>query len=228
MLRNPFLLFALLLLIGFTSCDDDDSGDGGPLVGSGNVITDTRSFDRFEQVNVFDDIDVNITFGSAPTASVRTDDNIAGTIVTQLDGRVLTIRRRVGVNYGDVDVTVDVTTPTLIAVRADNAADVSFDGFRSPTTEIVIEGRNASMIEGTNSQASNIKLNVLNNASNANLYGVEAPTASVDVANSSTLEIAVTDRIAGTVRNNSTLRYQNTPDITALTTAGGGMIVDAN
>lgn len=219
----------MLLFVGFTSCDDDDSGDGGPLVGSGNVVTESRSLSNFNQVNASGEIlDVNITAGVTFRVEVEADDNVVDRVETRVDGDVLTINPQIGPTYdSNLNMTVNVTLPLLRAVRGDNAVTIDFTGFQDDTNEIRIEGSNSTVITGDNTNTSGLVID-LNNSSQALLFDVNAPEAAVTIANTSRAEVAVTDRITGTVVNTSTLRYRNDPDVSAVTTASGGTIEDAN
>ena len=82
------LLFISLILVFLHSCIFDLKT---VITGDGNVVTDIREIENFQQLKASMGLNVIITFGREPSLKVEADKNLIEVIKTEIDDGVLKI-----------------------------------------------------------------------------------------------------------------------------------------
>lgn len=124
---------------GLTIVTGDD--DGRSVTGSGHVVDVKRPLAAFSKLRVEGSFDVEARPGSAPAATVHTDDNLAPFVETAVEGDTLVVRAKRGSSFrthGPLKVVVDFTQLTEIQQRG--SADVHVADLTSPRLESSITG----------------------------------------------------------------------------------------
>lgn len=215
---NRFLLFfACCFLFSLTSCDED----GGTFVGSGNLITETRSLGGFQSVDVSSNIDVTITSGPF-AVEVTTDSNLADRFMTEVSGGELRVFLRNG-NYREATLRATITMPDLEGVGLSGASTAAVTGFAG-MDDLRLGLSGASVLTATGSSAERLDVTA-SGASRVNGYELSVSEAEVTISGASTAQLSVSSALDGSVSGASTLRYRGTPtvdvDVTGSSTARG-------
>ena len=104
---SSFLLFSTILLL-FASCGWRN------VRGNGNVTTSTRSHRGFTAVKTAGSFDVYVTQGSQFEVKVEAEENLLNYILTEVDGDVLEIKVKQGVNLRPrKDMKIYITAPAF-------------------------------------------------------------------------------------------------------------------
>ena len=138
-LAAAFLLPAPANAWGLTIVSGDD--DGRAVVGSGHVVDARRPLAAFSKLSVEGSVDIDARPGTAPVATVHTDDNIAPFVETTVEGDTLHVRVKHGTSFrthGPLKVIVEFTQLTDIQQRG--SADVHVFDLTSPRLESAITG----------------------------------------------------------------------------------------
>lgn len=98
--------------------------------GSGNLVTETRTTDSFDAIDVSDGLNVSLTVD--PTAqtqvSVTFDDNLIDGVRTEVRDGVLAVSSSGSFRFGGGDRIVTVVTPNLSMLEASGGSDVDGTG----------------------------------------------------------------------------------------------------
>lgn len=113
-MKQLVYLFFLIILLG--SCRHK--------TGSGVIISDTRSTDNFDGINVGGGFEVEVKIGSPTSVLIEADDNIMKYIETSVAGNTLKIRTEDMNNYSDVHMKVFITAPAIKRIKASASAEV--------------------------------------------------------------------------------------------------------
>ncbi|HEX4510870.1 MAG TPA: head GIN domain-containing protein [Burkholderiaceae bacterium] len=138
-LAAAFLLPSPANAWGLTIVTGDD--DGKAVVGSGHVVDAKRTLGAFSKLSVEGSVDIDARPGTSPTATVRTDDNIAPFIETTVEGDTLHVRVKHGTSFRThetLKVIVEFTQLTDIQQRG--SGDVHVFDLTSPRLESEITG----------------------------------------------------------------------------------------
>ena len=157
------------------------------LTGSGNVISleqDVFDFDRLEVGHAFK---VTITQGDTYSVVIRIDDNLQPHLRVEQVGQKLSIGldADIGFNFGSTTLEADITMPSLAALEASGACEVTLVDFIIDG-DVTLEGSGASAIGG-NLQAGAVDL-TLSGASTSSLTG-SADGLSVDASGASSADL---------------------------------------
>jgi hypothetical protein len=117
--------------------------------GSGEVITVTKDFADFDQVEIGSAFDATVQQGDTFAVIIRIDDNLEEYLRLNLVGQTLEVSldpdRVFGI--GSATLEAEITMPTLAGVEASGASHVTLAGFDSPQTlRVVASG--ASSVAG--------------------------------------------------------------------------------
>ena len=136
---------ALAMMIGVTSCKTEwrkiSVMDDGPK------LTEVRPLKGFEEIEI--NGSPRVCYTQADSFSVRVRGTKTGieNILTEVDGRTLTIRNRgkislVNISFSDDDaLTVFVTSPDLTAIRLNGSGDFESDGrIDTDRMDIILRG----------------------------------------------------------------------------------------
>lgn len=115
LMMNRVITFLFLLIVA-NSCSY--------TVGSGNIVTEKRSVEIFEQLSVSGPFEVQVKIGTAYEVMVQADDNIIKYIETTVSNKKLKIRTENLHNFSNVTMKIYITTPFLSSVKASAAANV--------------------------------------------------------------------------------------------------------
>jgi len=98
--------------------------------GSGNLVTQARTTDSFDAIDVSDGMNVSLTVDPTATAqvSVTFDDNLIDGVRTEVHNGVLTISSSGSFRISGGDRIVTVVTPNLAALEASGGSDVDGNG----------------------------------------------------------------------------------------------------
>ena len=101
----------------------------GPA-GSGNIVSQERETERFENIEVSGGIDLTLTVDSAAGTSVTViyDENLLDRIVTEVEGTTLVIRSGASFNAFGSGRRVEVTTAALGELAVSGGSDVDAAG----------------------------------------------------------------------------------------------------
>lgn len=219
-MKNKILklsLFTLIITLG--ACKKNKT-----IEGSGNLISQTRILNSFDEIISSGSATVNVIYGTFQKVEVRTDDNVMGYVQTRVNNSVLTLELEGDYNYQDVTLTFTITIPNLSHLKNSGSGSFNVSGFN-----------NLSSLSINNSGSGTITLSgsstglAMANSGSGKLHAFNFITQSCNITNSGSgvFEVYCTDYLTSKNSGSGTIYYKGYPSITS-TNSGSGSIIDAN
>lgn len=147
-MRQSIRLAALLLAAATLACTVSIPSFSS-VSGSGEIITITKDFADFDQVEIGSAFDATVQQGDTFAVVIRIDDNLEEYLQVTKLGQTLQVGldpdRLLGLGNGTLE--AEITMPALSGIEASGASQVTLAGFDSlQTLSIVASG--ASSVEG--------------------------------------------------------------------------------
>lgn len=215
-MNQKSVLVGLLSLWTLSAC-----GGAWMPAPSGRVVTEERTVEAFDRVEIDDSLRATIRVGPERSLRVTTDDNRLQYLVTRVVGDQLILGIASGYAVWDREIyDIEITTPTLRGMVADGAAQLIVSGLNAPELDITADG--ASIIEATGT-AGNMRLDA-SGSSRLALKNLAASDATAIISGSSTLDVCATDDLDLHVSGSSRVVYRCNPrtvttDVTGSSTA---------
>ncbi len=235
---NRFFAVTLLSVILFTSCR---YVTGKRVKGSGNVVTQTRSFSGFTGVDVSSAIHLYVKQDSSFSVKVETDDNIQSYVLIKQDGNTLRIMQAENANLDATGkIKVYVSAPLINTLDASGACKIIGENVLTATDEINVDVSGASSAElelkapevsGEMTGASDLRLKGQtkdlrikgSGASHAYCYSLLSETAEVDVAGASSADVFASVKLKAEASGSSHVRYKGNAAVNQSTSGAGSV-----
>lgn len=202
------------------------------LAGSGNVITETRDFQDFDQIEISSAFKVEIVQSDAFNTQITADDNVMERIVTSQVGNTLRISLDNVGFWNRPTLEARIALPDLSAVRLSGATKGTIVGFKS-TDDLTLELSGASTLNGEiesgdtrirTSGASKLSLVgagdsadlAASGASTMAMEGFQIRDAKVKASGASNTTVNVTGRLDAEASGASRISYVGNPVIGSL------------
>jgi len=221
------ILSILLCLTIVTSCR---FGMGKRVTGNGNVITQHRTTDNFNRIDVSGSVSVILQQGDVRLLKVETDENLMPYVEVFSEDNVLVIREKPGYNlHPSGDLVVHVWAPVIkgvevsgaggllgdlpisednmeIGVSGSGVVEMDIDVSRvsvdiSGSGEVLLRGR-ARELEGRISGSGELEC-----------FDLEAENASVSVSGAGNAYINASNKISAKVSGSGTIKYRGTATV---------------
>lgn len=135
------------------------AGCGGPVIGSGDLVTEDYDFKDFSRIEVSHAFEVQITRSESFKVEVTTDDNLVDRLRVEQSGSTLRIGMEPGISFGTATRKALITLPALEAVQLSGASKggvIGFDG----KGDLSIGLSGASSLALTSIEAGDLRLEV--------------------------------------------------------------------
>ena len=211
------------------------------MKGSGNVVTQTRSFSGFTGVDVSSAIHLYVKQDSSFSVKVETDDNIQSYVLIKQDGNTLRIMQAENANLDATGkIKVYVSAPLINTLDASGACKIIGENVLTATDEINVDVSGASSAElelkapevsGEMTGASDLRLKGQtkdlrikgSGASHAYCYSLLSETAEVDVAGASSADVFASVKLKAEASGSSHVRYKGNAAVNQSTSGAGSV-----
>ena len=143
MIRNYIYIIVIVLVT--VSCGKDP---GGCFRSTGSITTEPRTVESFRYLQMENNVDVFVTYGSSQKVEVRAGENIIPNIKTSVSGQSLTIRNENTCNWVrsyEKPIEVYITTPVLDSIVYKASGNLTF------TNQFVGDSIKLDILEGAGS-----------------------------------------------------------------------------
>ena len=212
------------------------------ITGSGNVVTQEEAITGFDNVDVSNSFNVEITQGEDFNVVIRIDDNLVEHLNVVKQGSTLRIGLEQAQSYIILDATMEaeVTMPELVGLELSGNSDALVSGFDS-TQSLAVDLSGNSDLRG-DIQAGDASLDVSGNSSvtlsgSAGNISIDASGSSeVDFANfpaldgevnasgASTVTVNLSGRLDADASGSSNIYYLGNPELGNTNTSGASNI----
>lgn len=199
-------------------------GIGAPVVGSGNVQTQTKAIADFTAVSASSGFTVQITQGSTYSVNITADDNILQYVEVTKTGSTLNIGIRPLLGYQTTTLKADITMPNITTVQFSGGVVSTASGFNlthSFTADLSGGSRYTMTGQGTDLTA------MCSGGTTLDLSHFEVTNASVAFSGGSQGTINLTGRLDATLSGGARLYYIGNPTLGNIDTSGGASISKA-
>jgi len=240
-MRATYIVFGCLL------CAVSLSGCCGSLlpsriIGSGTVVTQDYDLDGFDQVEVQDGFQAEISAGDTFAVRLEVDQNLVDHVDVLKVGSTLTIRLKPLSSYSLVNVTrrAKVSMPRLLGIESSGGSQVEIHGFRSNedlSTEVSGGGRlsgdiEAGELEFVCSGGSDLTLDgagdglglEASGGSEVDLADFEVADASIAASGGSRVTVNVSGRLDVQAGGGSKVYYLGSPILGEIDSSGGSSV----
>lgn len=188
--------------------------------GSGRLTTETRPLDDFHAVSATRGVEVLVTTGSSPAATVTADDNLLAHVSTTVASGTLMVAIEGSIETSN-PLKVEVTTVSPIdTIAADAGSSVDLEDLH-PAALTVRASSGASVRAGGRADSLEVAANA---GAIVDLRNVEIEQARVNVSAGSTVHVHASDAVRGSCTLGSTLRLHGTPVTVDVETDGGSTV----
>ncbi|MDN3724664.1 head GIN domain-containing protein [Aequorivita sp. SDUM287046] len=209
----PVCLFYILI-----SCNDDDM-----VVGSGRMVTETRSVENFSKVKSEGVFEVTITQGPVQSLEITADDNVIGRVETKvIDNELRLFLKNDG--YNRVTLKARITVPHLNGLKNSGTGNIAvqemvgnghFNVENSGTGDIKIAGSAESLSiynEGTGSFHG---------------FAFMVKNADVETMGTGDIEVHCSENLTVEIEGSSNVYYKGNPTV-QVDIHGSGSLINAN
>ncbi|MCL4498896.1 MAG: DUF2807 domain-containing protein [Chloroflexi bacterium] len=213
---------------------------GPPLSGSGNLVTQEKSFRDFNQVEVAGPFQVDITQSSAFSVTLTADDNVIDRVAVTKDGQTLRISLEPTTFLSSPTLVAKIGMPGIVGLRLSGAAKGNIAGFQS-SSDLSLEMSGASTLGGQidagnavftasgassgalQGSANSLTLNA-SGASRLDLGGFSANDVTANLSGASTATVNANGRLNVVLTGASRLTYLGNPTIGSTSVSGGSSL----
>jgi len=190
------------------------------VAASGHVVADMRQVGDFTKVSVSTAIQATVIVGPAATVQVTADDNLLGSVNTSVTLGTLNVSIRPGAEPS-TQVEVAITVPNLEDLEVDSAASAVATGVNNPTFHAEANSAGSLTARG-NSDSVQV---TATSAGSADLGGIPAQTASVNVGSGSRATVNAQQSVSGSVDSGGIVHIEGQPQTVNVSTNSGGAVV---
>jgi len=190
--------------------------------GSGVTATDSRTVDKFDEVEVSISANVTVTVGEAGPLKITGDDNIVPLIETVVEDGVLKIKtaHRHSTKKG---IQIEVSTASLKEVELAGSGDIVVSGLDNEDFEVSLEGAGDITLSGRSAG-----LNVaLEGSGDIKCYELNADSVMVTIEGSGDVEVSANEALTVSITGSGDCDYKGSPKVVAKVT-GSGNVTKAN
>jgi len=208
------------------------------IKGSGNIITEDRTIEQFDEISLRGSGTVILTQGDIQNVSVTTDDNIMDLVVTEVKNNRLIIYTE-GNIIRSTQYDIDITIPEIESLHVSGSGDVvsnetivcddidlSVSG--SGEIELLLQAQDIySKISGSgeielegNADELEVKIS---GSGNLNAKGLNCEDASVKVSGSGNCKINAIENLNASVSGSGNVYYYGNPDISTSISGSGSV-----
>jgi hypothetical protein len=210
------------------------------VVGSGNIVRETRDVRDFDEINLGGSGEVHITQTGEESLAIEADDNVLPVLTTEVHGRRLELGTRRGINInlhrsphyyitvkslrgliisgsGKLDVTA-LTTDTL-AISISGSGKVDVTALAAEALDVSISGSGSIALAG---QAARLNLHI-SGAGSYDAPDLASGTARVHISGSGSANLTVADTLDLGISGSGSVRYGGQPTITKSISGSGSI-----
>ena len=207
-------LSAIVILLAIISCSDDDG-----VVGSGVIVTESRSVDDFNAVTASGILDIRITSGNTQSVAVTANDNIIDMVTTTVTGSTLAVGfSSSGTSVRDATIEVEVVVPDLVELRSEGVTNISLDDLTG-IENLTIVNSGVNNIEASG-DAQVLQLDLSGTGSFSG-FQFETDTCTVNLTGVGNAELWVNDLLQGSLTGVGNIEYRGDPEVTISKTGLG-------
>jgi Putative auto-transporter adhesin, head GIN domain len=211
------LVFAALVLSSCMFIPDVPA----TVIGSGNVVSETREATGFTSVSLDGAEDVNIKFGDAESVVITGEDNIIFLIETNVQNHQLVIKTKPQMTYvAKKPITIDVTVVALDQVALNGSGNMNVSGYTGNSLTVGLDGSGNMILDGT---ADNLKI-TLGGSGNIEADQLQAKSATAVLNGSGNIMVYASDSLDATVSGSGNIRYSGNPAHVNKNVSGSGSI----
>ncbi len=207
------------------------------LDGSGRVVTEPRHVTGFDQIDIEDSFDVEITVGPAYDVRIAGDDNLLPYVRTEVRGRTLHVEETREFDPTD-DIRITISTPELTGLSSSGSSDVRATGVRASGFDASVSGSGRLVADGdfgdlsasvSGSEALLMRGTAddidagISGSGDLDLGQVAARSAAVRVSGSGDAVVRVGETLQANVSGSGGVRYHGSPRVESSVSGSGSV-----
>lgn len=192
---------------------------GDQVRGSGKIVRETREIGEFDEIDLRDSTDLELTIGSPRSLTVEADDNLMSHIVTSIGGKRLRVESH-GSYTTRHSPKLIVTVPSLTALAIHGSGDATLVGLSGERLKLSIDGSGDIRARG---DAGTLELRI-NGSGDADLSRLVARSATVAINGSGDARLDVREQLDAVVNGSGDIRYDGEPARVQKRVRGSGEI----
>ena len=232
------LLLCLLAIFGIilSGCSREN------FYGSGQVITEERAVERFEEVTIEGPVEMHISQGAQLPVKIEAEDNVMRIIETYVSGSTLRVKIRNGVNlkrFKPIHVYLQTETwkrvhfsgsGSLNGPDTIHASQFTYEISGSANARLklnanevrtYVNGSGNLLLEGK----SNAYFSEINGSGDLGAQEFQTASADIHINGSGEQTIWVTGRLDARINGSGNIRYKGTPGTVNVKVAGSGKVI---
>ncbi|WP_321348232.1 head GIN domain-containing protein [uncultured Draconibacterium sp.] len=230
-----YILTGIFLALGTSSCLFQST-----VKGNGNVTTEERNLEDFNELNVSRGMNVYVAMGNDYKVLVEADENLHNSIVTELQGDELRIKA-IDIIRNATSLKVYVTLPRLVAAKSSSGSNV-FSENTLNVNDIVLSassGANlrfsleANDVTAKASSGSNIFLDgnaasinaKASSGSNIKAGDLKAKAANAHVSSGANIWLNTENELEADASSGGNVFYIGNPSTTNINKSSGGNVI---
>jgi hypothetical protein len=183
--------------------------------GGGPRVVETREVAPFDRLRISDGLEVTVVPGSGAEVRVRAGRDVMDRVRTETSDGVLEldiVDRGIVIGPDPLgDVRIEVGAETVRGVRIDGSGEVALDGVDEPELELDVRGAGEVRAAGTVDRLDA----TIQGAGDAELFDLEARTATILIQGVADAELNVTEALDVTIQGAADVAYRGDPRITS-------------
>jgi Putative auto-transporter adhesin, head GIN domain len=212
-----FLLGAIVVVVSYEVFGGSSSST---MQGSGVAATQARDVAPFEAVELSGSNNVAIRVGGEQSVVVRADDNLIDRVTTEVDEGTLVIGNTPGSFSTESPMSVDVTVPSLSALKLSGSGNIVVDGVDAKSLAVDLPGSGTLTGSGT---ATQLEVSV-GGSGVVRLTDLVATHARAAVGGSGSIFLVATDSLDASVSGSGAIVYLGSPTTVTKNVTGSGAI----
>ena len=199
-MKIRYLLVAAIAVIFIAGCNFRG------IRGSGDIKSETREIDEFDEVNVGGAFEVNIRAGEKPSLSIEGDDNLLKYIRTRVKGNTLEIDTRKNIRPRK-GITINITMPDITELVSSGACDIKVINIKNDELAVILSGAGSIDLKGDTKE-----LHVeMSGAGSLDAENLKAEDVSISISGACSADVFATNSLDASVSGVGSIDYSGNP-----------------
>ncbi len=237
-MKKTIYFHLILITIVLSACNSTSQ----TIRGSGKTASEARTISDVSRVSLETLGDLSIQFGDQESLSVEAEDNLLPYIETNMQGSLLIIREKPGVNLQPTQpVRYALTVKGLTAIEDSSSGNIKAptmqaDNFTVKITssgKVQLDGLQATKVDANLSSSGDLNIGggqvgqqviTLTSSGNYQAGDLRSLTANIKLSSSGSATVWVTDKLDAQLSSSGNVNYYGSPSVTQNTSSSGKVV----